>query len=245
MIRPEHLSVATPIAFALALFACSGGAPENVGEESSAAKLPGGRVDCFEKCEQKEYETLTKDGVAAACAALKKEWKDPNPKSTPPWPGWDDKKPICIGHKATITDLTHCNRLVEAPGYTYCKNQLMLVCVKEKQPGFGPIELHPPGKKFPPPMDPKSVTDSELRCIELWKCPYKTVKTASVSTERGIAPAAVASAQAEACTDGSCQVCDDSWFKVVPPEEPASTEPSPTEIQEQVLAPAFDIRDAR
>jgi hypothetical protein len=192
---------------------------------ASAAKIKGGRVDCFPSCEQKEYDALTKDGLTKACADLKAAWKKPVKK--PAWPGWDDKKPICIGHKGSIEKRTDCNRLVDAPGWTYCKNELMLNCAKESEPGWGPLVLVPPEGGFPEPLEPPTVTDQELKCIKQWKCPTKK-DTATRSVR--LQPSATAVCLAGG---GECDACDGSWIVEEPAPvvgPPVAPTPQPTPV---------------
>ena len=222
------------LAFASSCIAvgCSAASADDLGSVESPAKVGKDTTDCFESCKQNDYDTLTKDGLDKACATLQDGWKKPKDKTkdTIAWPGWDPKKPICIGHRKGIEGRGDCNRLVDAPGWTECNNELMLVCSKEKKPGFGPIILVPPPDGFPAARKPPSVTDQELACIAQWKCPTTTTKTKAVSF--GVA------AQTCAVTDGvsgSCG-CDSSWVT----EEAASPEtPAPT-TDSELQAPAFD-----
>ncbi|MBX3191574.1 MAG: hypothetical protein KF819_31560 [Labilithrix sp.] len=200
--------------------ACSSADVEGVSSVESPATIDGDTVDCFPGCKQADYKTLVKGGLDAACKTLKDGWAKPQ---LPKWPGWDDKLPICIGHKKDIENRKDCNRLVDAPGWTECKNQLMLVCIKEKKPGFGPIILVPPKGGFPPALKPPSITDQELACIDQWKCP---TKKASLSGGLGLATVA---AECTRGPDGTCAVCDDSWVREEPQIlEPATPEPVPT-----------------
>lgn len=217
-------STISAVVLALSLLAaCSSADLEDVGVVDSPAKIKGDRADCFPGCSQKDYDALVKDGLAKACKTLKDGWA----KKSGSWPGWNDKLPICIGHRKTIEPRTDCNRLVDAPDWTECKNQLMLVCAKEKQPGFGPIRVYPPTKDgFPSPKVPPSITDQELACLDQWKCPNKVIKPASA----GVAPRATTSVCL--ADDDVCSNCDDSWVSY----QPAADEPAPVPYETELEA---------
>lgn len=219
-------------AVALAATACTVDAEEGLGEDGAAAKLPGDSADCFPGCKQADFDKLTLVGppdpkakdpkkptydLAKACKNLQDEWSKPA-KGKPPamdWPGWDPKKPICIGHKDSIKDRKDCNRLVDAPGWTECKNELMMACAKGKQPGWGPIILVPPKGGFPKPRTPPSITDQELACIKQWKCDVKN----SEALPKAAGGVRIKSA-VPVCVDESCG-CDGSWL--VEEQPPADT----------------------
>ncbi|MBS2017127.1 MAG: hypothetical protein JST00_29845 [Deltaproteobacteria bacterium] len=199
--------VATP----LTATGCTSDPLEAVEETDSAAKVGREDDDCFPRCKQQDFNDLVnvgKDGkedLDTACANLIADWKDPV-KQAPPkvnWPGWDPKKPICIGHNEEIKKRKDCNRLVDAPGWTPCKNQLMLVCSWKKKKGFGQIILVPPTDGFPAPIDPPSITDQELACIKQWSCKVKNPS----ALPKSISPAA----SMPQCDGPTCSSCDSDW----------------------------------
>lgn len=220
-------------ALALAATACTVDAEEGLGEDGAAAKLPGDTVDCFPGCKQADFDKLTKVGdkgkydLAKACKNLLDGWSKPA-KGTPPamdWPGWDPKKPICIGHKDSIKDRKDCNRLVDAPGWTECKNELMMACAKDKQPGWGPIILVPPKGGFPKPRNPPSITDQELACIKQWKCDVKNSDALPKSAGGVRIKSAV-----PVCVEESCG-CDGSWVvEEQPPTDEVEVTPEPVAV---------------
>jgi len=208
-------------ALSLAAAACTVDPGESVGDDGAAAKLPGDKTDCFASCKQADFDKLTNVGdkgkfdLGTACKNLMGEWS--KPVANPAWPGWDPKKPICIGHRKSIEGRKDCNRLVDAPGWTECKNELMLACARDKQPGWGPIILVPPTGGFPPPRNPPSITDQELACIDKWKCPTQADVQKKSAGLRAKAYAPV--------------VCDDSW---VSEEVPTSDPPAATPVVDAV-----------
>jgi len=194
-----------------AIIACATESTERFADVASEAKTKPGERDCFPSCPQADYDDLVKDGIPDACATLRKGWE----KAVPPdWPGWDDDKPICIGFKDEIKGRTDCNRLVDAPGWTACKNELMLVCAREKQPGFNKIIFVPPEGGFPEARKPPSITDQEQACIKKWKCPLqkppRKPPTKPPKKKDALAPAAVAVCHGDECPTAEC---DDSWVE--------------------------------
>lgn len=198
----------------LALVACTTESVDLTSSDEAAATVGDDAVDCFPQCAQADWEALMKDGLDKACAGLVAGWKDPARQDPPQvdWPGWNPKKPICIGFRSDIVGRTDCNRLVDAPGYTSCANQAMLLCAKENEPGFGPIILVPPKGGFPKPRPSPSTTDSELACIKQWACAVKNPK----ALPKSLGVRATATCEGDACLE-----CDSSWFVE---ESPMSTE---------------------
>jgi hypothetical protein len=225
MMNKKAVALFASLLFASAS-ACSSSPDEAATSIESPAKIDGDKVDCFPSCKQADYEKLKKGGLAKACADLKAAWKKGKP-------GWDDKKPICIGHRKDIEPRKDCNRLVDADPWDECRNQLMLECAKAKQPGFGPIIIVTPPK---PPKSPPSITDQEMACIKQWKCPTK---------KASLRPANFADAADEVtvdvCAPGdtSCNTCDDSWV-IEEPEALAPVVEEPIEAPVFADAPAFD-----
>ncbi|MCA9589606.1 MAG: hypothetical protein KC657_30075 [Myxococcales bacterium] len=210
--------------------ACSSSPDEGALSLASPATIDGDKVDCFPSCKQDDYKKLKAGGLAKACADLKAGWKKPRAAGggKVAWPGWDDKKPICIGHRKDIEPRKDCNRLVDADPWDECRNQLMLECAKAKQPGFGPIIIVTPPK---PPKSPPSITDQEMACIKQWKCPTKAKSTRPTTFADAPAEDTVV---ADVCApgDASCSTCDDSWVI----EEPTALAPV---VDEPVEAPVF------
>jgi hypothetical protein len=208
----------------IGIVGCSPSQPP-LGELEQPAKYGEDKTDCFPGCKQDDFDKLIKfDGkvdLDKACAALIAGWKDAKPgtATTLPWPGWNKDLPICIGYKDQIKDRKDCNRLVDAPGWTECKNQLMILCSKEKKPGFGKIILVPPPGGFKEPRTPPSITDQEQACIKQWKC-ETTTATKSISTK-----------STTEMVDASCpDCCYSDWVteEAPPPEVDSGTTDSDT-----------------